>query len=306
MTVAPAPLDDFLLDSIIAENIIADLGEGEEDEAPRKPTAKRRGKIAKSNAKANREKTAASYNDNETEEAPELADPSEPSVRIFKCEELHLGVFTESDLEWPPTFCQEFLGRTKCLRNSRRMQEILYLDETMNSEETLDGPLRARDLNLSYDWGSWFEGYTPCIVSTSQMWIRGRARTGERVDRILLGEEALALQGYGYEDQCPVTHALTNKQRVDLAGNAFTAESFCKVVLASLLTFDFQQAMLNSAEADDGIDDSDECGGESACDGEGGGGIDGEGGGDIESAESEEQDADDMGGSDGDLEFSPA
>ena len=169
---------------------------------------------------------------------------------------------------WPPTFDRAFQAKTACLQTSQREKEILYLEEHMSVPAAMftPGEFAACDLNLSLDWGSWQSNVISCITCTSTIWVRGKKTSGEVVDRLLTGQEALALQGFSDGSQLALTDQLSLKQQMDLAGNAFSAESFARVVLASIMTLrlDESVAMLQQLESDD--DDAEESGEEEDTD----------------------------------------
>lgn len=111
-----------------------------------------------------------------------------------------------------------------------RAQEILYLDEQLKGEAKDLECFRCRDLNMTMNWGVWRENITPCIVSTGILWLRGSCG-GRIVDRLLSGRELLQLQGFDARKAGKKVHAFSQKEMVDLAGNAF-----CGPVLYPLVT----------------------------------------------------------------------
>ena len=54
------------------------------------------------------------------------------------------------------------------------------------------------------------------------------------VDHVLTGEEALALQGFDYtlQSRAPDLHKWSQKEKIDLAGNAFSASSVLPLLVA--------------------------------------------------------------------------
>jgi hypothetical protein len=93
----------------------------------------------------------------------------------------------------------------------------------------------CRDLNMTMDWGVDRVCEIPCIVSTSLLWIRGPVGDGRVVDRLLSGREMLNLQGIGPAMQDTAEAAgnqADNKQKIDLAGNAFCGGVVVALMLA--------------------------------------------------------------------------
>ena len=141
-------------------------------------------------------------------------------------------------LKWPPDFTEEFEVKTASIAGSRRMQEVLYLEEKrFGPAESLPG-FGARDLHMTEDWGVMRDGHLPCIVSSSIIWVRGTLQTGQVIDRRLHGTEALAVQGFGHKSQTAKVKALTYEQQLDLAGNMFVAEVFSVFFLTAFATID--------------------------------------------------------------------
>ena len=111
------------------------------------------------------------------------------------------------------------------------MQEILYQDEQLVGEAKNLECLRCRDLNMTMNWGVWRENVTPCIVSTGILWLRGSCG-GRTVDRLLSGRELLQLQGFDARKAGKMAHAFSQKEMVDLAGNAFCGPVLYPIVTA--------------------------------------------------------------------------
>lgn len=162
----------------------------------------------------------------------------------------HLKAYADLNIPWPPDFDETFIKKTKALGSSSRMREILYLREKVCGEACAakPGDLTVADLNLSLEWGSWCERHLPCIACSSLLWIRGRTLQGTTVDRMLVGEEVLNIQGFEKGEQHLALAGLSFKQTMDLAGNAFASDSFRRVLLAGIITFDFAAA-IKRAEA---------------------------------------------------------
>jgi site-specific DNA-cytosine methylase len=158
--------------------------------------------------------------------------------KVMKHEDDHLDAYTHAKLVWPPTFTDEFVRKTKCIGNSQRMCEILNLGEASTSAAEATRGLYVRDLNLSLSWGRWVHEKTNCIVSSSVPWVRGTTTHGmisSTIDRKMLGEECLSLQGLSYELQTDFIRNLDWAKKMDLAGNMFSAETFCAYLLSALV-----------------------------------------------------------------------
>ena len=121
----------------------------------------------------------------------------------------HLQAFQQAHMAWPPTFTDSFLERTVHL--SQRMKEIVFYDQATVNESDEEA---IRDLNMSFNWGSWQLEHSPCVVSTSHMWLRKRGTS-------MAPSEALALQGFSHCVQKTCEPPLSCAQTMDLAGNAF-------------------------------------------------------------------------------------
>ena len=89
---------------------------------------------------------------------------------------------------------------------------------------------RCRDLNMTMNWGMWQEDVAPCIVSSSITWLRGSCPV-RKVDRLLSGKEMLTLQGFDARLIGKTARVFSQRELVDLAGNAF-----CGPVLYAVVT----------------------------------------------------------------------
>ena len=105
------------------------------------------------------------------------------------------------------------------------------MDEQLFGEAKDLECFRCRDLNMTMNWGNWRENITPCIVSTGILWLRGSCG-GSTVDRLLSGRELLHLQGFDARKVGKMGHAFSQKEMVDLAGNAFCGPVLYAVVTA--------------------------------------------------------------------------
>ena len=157
---------------------------------------------------------------------------------VFAYEEKHLEVYTQMQLQWPPHFTEEFEVKTVSIAGSRRMQEVLYLEEHRLGPARSMTSYGARDLHMTEEWGVMRHAHLPCIVGSSVIWVRGTLQTGQVIDRRLHGTEALAVQGLGHKSQTAKVKALSYEQTLDLAGNMFVAEVFSVVFLTAFATID--------------------------------------------------------------------
>jgi hypothetical protein len=131
----------------------------------------------------------------------------------------------------------------------RRAAEIVWYLENTSGTSADELGVSIKDVNMSINWGSLPDNRCPCIVSTSTMWARGlyvdASGTRVRIDRLLCGEEALALQGFGYDLQghAEDPFAWTSKQKFDLAGNAFAAPCSFPLITAWVALVPFRKGM---------------------------------------------------------------
>ena len=77
----------------------------------------------------------------------------------------------------------------------------------------------------------WQEDICPCIVSTSITWLRGTC-AGRKIDRLLSGKELLLLQGFDATLEGKTAHVFSQKELIDLSGNAFCGPVLYAVVTA--------------------------------------------------------------------------
>ena len=140
----------------------------------------------------------------------------------------NLQAFESVGIPWPPTYDEVVKGRVEHLCD-RKQKAVWYhehrlLQEQQNHESSDEFVV---DLNMSCNWQLVQKNFTPCIVSTSTLWLLRR-------QRYLQPEEALALQGFPQTILQECDPPLTCKQLTDLAGNAFNG-AIC-VALAIALT----------------------------------------------------------------------
>eukprot|EP00959_Pyramimonas_sp_CCMP1952_P367080 7688541-Pyramimonas_sp.AAC.1 len=99
------------------------------------------------------------------------------------------------------------------------------LDELVGKDLTVD-------TNLSTDWQNVRVGVTPCLVSTSTIWLL-------RQRRLLTGDEALALQGFSFKFLQECDPPLTCSEKMDLAGNAFNGATVMSLLFAIFVACDW-------------------------------------------------------------------
>ena len=142
----------------------------------------------------------------------------------------HLCAYTEAGIKWKPAYTEEFCNKTVCLTD-RAKQVLWYEEQTRGFAPSLKG-LHIRDLNMTLSWGRTRVNCTPCVVSTSKMWVRGRTSANTIVDRFMSGSELLNLQGIEFDHQ---GDQFTCKEKSELAGNAFN-KAILYAVVTGLMT----------------------------------------------------------------------
>jgi hypothetical protein len=160
-----------------------------------------------------------------------------------------LDAYTRNGFEYPPKFSAEFTLKTANL--TRRSQEQLWYDELVHGPASALEDLHVRDLLHSWSFGSISKNRTATVVSGSMLWVRGTYTTRSEidyqskvlvvvpgrkvvVDRMLTGEEHLAVQGFDVQRQ-DLGGCFSFKELVDLAGNSF-AGGVVIAVLHSMFT----------------------------------------------------------------------
>jgi hypothetical protein len=116
----------------------------------------------------------------------------------------HNGAYAKAQLEWPPTFTEEFIEKTAHL--SPRLCEVIWYWEQVATREQLTDAYVDIHMSINYGRGMVRE-MTPCIVSSSRIW--GFSRTVDSDDfpahdgggMELSGHELLSLQGFGWSGQ---------------------------------------------------------------------------------------------------------
>jgi site-specific DNA-cytosine methylase len=179
-----------------------------------------RSATAKSKAKAKAKANASSVDVGDTE-------------KIAEYELDHLEAYYKAGIQWPPVFDPAFLKKTGCL--TLRQQQSLWWVENTQGPACTARCLMVRDLNMSATWQVDREDFTPCIVSSSTLWIRGPRNMlipeEGFVDRCMAGSELLALQGLDFDRMEIDEDEFSHQQLTDLAGNAF-----CAAVLYPIFT----------------------------------------------------------------------
>ena len=182
--------------------------------------------IAESTKPQGRKKSQKKRQVEDSEDAGQASMPHTHNVQKYEVE--HLDHYSQQKVTWPPVFPQSFTSKAACV--SPRKKEILYLDECVSGPtDSLTG-FRCRDLNMSMSWGVWQDCVCPCIVSSSITWLRGTCR-GREVDRLLSGRELMQLQGWDARREGKTARVFSQREIVDLAGNAF-----CGAVLYPVVT----------------------------------------------------------------------
>lgn len=139
----------------------------------------------------------------------------------------HLEAYSAAGYTWPPTFPPEFVEALGFLPQRAQECAFFYCEKHKDStEETV------HDLNLNLTWGSEAVDQCVCICSSSIIFIRSKMR-------ILLGEEALAIQGLSHCIQRPLSPPLTQKDLLEMAGNAFSGFVGMAVLLTIFTVYPF-------------------------------------------------------------------
>ena len=157
----------------------------------------------------------------------------------------HLEHFQSAGLAWPPEWDEEFATLVKHL--SRREAEIVWYDlQTLGDPK--ERPAMLRDLNFSIGWSGCREGSSPCIVSSSHIWVCGRLDNGVVVKRSLTGQECLSLQCFSHNVQ---QFGWDFSRLMDLAGNAFCLANVVAIIntMISMMPFNVtQDAVVQSSQ----------------------------------------------------------
>ena len=171
-------------------------------------------------------------------EEPE-ADGKQAAVKKYEVE--HLEHYSQAHVAWPPELHMSpaFVAKASCL--TTRAQEILFLEETLSGPAENLQNLKCRDLNMTMAWGNWRESEVPCVVSTASLWLRG-PRPGGAIDRLLSGKELLQLQGFEARRQEEAPHAFSQRDKTDLAGNAFCGPMLFALVSGVVACVDWEIA----------------------------------------------------------------
>lgn len=233
MRVPPLPIERFLQDDGNDEVIAANAGT---QDAGAKPKAK-----AKS-----RQKARATGQAKSSRPDPAVDEGGERKLEQYTID--HLNAYKMENVEWPPTYSEDFHAKTQRLCD--RQKEILFLEEATAGEAASVRPWTCRDINMTLAWSRVRQEILPCIVSSSVMWIRGvinetpDGQVKRVIDRCLSGAELLSLQGFPLCLQAradaqsgdTAEKKFSDRQKVDVAGNAFNAAVLIPVLTATFAT----------------------------------------------------------------------
>ena len=217
LAISPLPITSFLLSDEEIKQIVEEDRPGELKAA--KQIAKRKAK-AKAKAKVIDQQTGA-----------------EPATNKYEVD--HCQAYCSHGLPYPPEFSREWLSKAGF--TSRRVHEIVYLAQTIHPLHSMTSWF-ACDTNMSFGWSKWYENSLPCIVSSAQIWIRGKLDDGSFIDRRLEGAECLAVMGFDMAQQPAAMRALSYSNKVDLAGTMFDANTVSTFLLAMYATLPLADA----------------------------------------------------------------
>lgn len=152
----------------------------------------------------------------------------------------YLQAYEKAGLQWPPEISLEMEELVKHLP-ARKQQAVHYWTE-LSKRAGDHGLGEAReyavDSNMSCDWQHVQRDVVPCLVSTSSIWLINRRS-------LLQPNEALALQGFSANIIQDCDPPLSCRQKVDLAGNAFSGSVVGGVVLALVIAGDWPMIVAN-------------------------------------------------------------
>lgn len=224
MMIDPLPLCDFLLDD-------------QDDEVLQALSAKQAGASRSSRRAGAKNKSKKSNAQGQPTIGPENDGESEVAEK-YQVE--HLAAFREVGVSWPPKLSEDQSRMWQSL--GTRQKEMLWLEEETCGPADALPTWTCRDLNMTLGWSRIRSGVTPCIVSSSVMWVRGpvspHTQVSPRVvNRVLTGRELLSLQGFSLQAQARAqvdAPLFSNKDRTDLAGNAFNGAVLVALLVATL------------------------------------------------------------------------
>ena len=85
----------------------------------------------------------------------------------------HMDLYNSAKLQFPPVFDETFQNKVACL-SEREAQLLWFWEQTEGPANGING-VEIADLNMSAPWTRIRENKTPTVVSSSRMWIRGKA-----------------------------------------------------------------------------------------------------------------------------------
>jgi len=142
-----------------------------------------------------------------------------------------LQAYEDAGLSWPPQYPDSFKDMVRHLPE-RKQQALYYWDCIMKRQDIMAEEELMVDTNMSCDWQNVHMGICPCIVSSSSLWLLKRGR-------FLQPCEALHLQGFPVQIQQECIPPLSCREKVDLAGNAFSGQVLLAVLLALVTGVDW-------------------------------------------------------------------
>ena len=158
------------------------------------------------------------------------ADEDAEDIPAWQAE--HLDMFMQENMAWPINWAEAPPALVAALKHEglpRRQQELVYFHSTRWASVVQES---LHDINPSVSFGSHTIGYAPCIVSSSQMWLR-------KDMRVLHGSEALQLQGLPVSAYLDTAQQWSHKCLMGMAGNAFSAWHLLPNLIAILMYFPF-------------------------------------------------------------------
>ena len=158
--------------------------------------------------------------------------PQGPANKKVKGEDYkakHLEVFAAAEITWPPDWSSRPILRHRVRHLTERQKEIVFFYTVVHERSAASaGVETSHDINLNITWGSDTADIVCCVATTSIIWLRLR-------ERLLFGQEALALQGVGFEQQSRGSEQYTQHESFRLAGDAFNG-FVAMAVLVTLFT----------------------------------------------------------------------
>ena len=151
-------------------------------------------------------------NDSRFEKPKEQQTPPSKKNKGEDYKAIHLHAFSGAGLKWPPDWSGPWCHLwNKVQYLSNRHKEIVYYYTTKNDGLETE---TSHDLNFNLMWDSNTEDIVCCVATSSFIWLRRR-------ERLLFGEEALALQGVGHRRQSAGREFYSQSECYRVAGDAF-------------------------------------------------------------------------------------